>query len=133
MSAAKHIRLLFQSIVIWLAFWLFGLPSYYQQYSAPALGVVCTVLSVVICLAALRILLRRKAENRAARAFWCSVYYIATFAILDTLYCGIYLGHGVRYITQYWYLAVFYVTPWLTFVPIERLLRNRGVATSRSG
>lgn len=135
MSAAKHIRLLFQSIIIWLAFWLLGLPSYYQQYSGPALGIACTVLSVVICLAALRILLRSRTENRAARAFWCSVYYTATFAILDTLYCGIYLGHGAQYIVQYWYLTVFYVTPWLTFVPIERLLRNRVVAAypSHSG
>ena len=125
MTPAKHLRLLIQSLVIWLAFWILGLPNYYQQYSAPALGVACTVLSVAICLAALRILLRSSVENRAARAFWCSVYYTATFAILDTLYCGIYLGHGAAYITRYWYLTVFYVTPWLTFIPIERLLRIR--------
>jgi len=125
MTAAKHLRLLIQSLVIWLAFWILGLPNYYQQYSAPALGVACTVLSVAICLAALRILLRSRVENRAARAFWCSVYYTATFAVLDTLYCGIYLGHGAAYITRYWYLTVFYITPWLTFIPIERLLRMR--------
>ena len=125
MSATKHRRLLFQSIFIWLIFWLLGLPGYYQQYSAPALGVACTVLSVLICLAALRILLRSRPENRAARAFWCSVYYTTTFAVLDTLYCGVYLGHGSRYVAQYWYLTVFYVTPWITFIPIERLLRSR--------
>ncbi|HEY5808858.1 MAG TPA: hypothetical protein VIT67_12865 [Povalibacter sp.] len=127
MTAAKHIRLLIQSLVIWIAFWILGLPNYYQQYSDPALGVACTVLSVAICLAALRILLRSRVENRAARAFWCSVYYTATFAILDTLYCGIYLGHGAEYIARYWYLTVFYVTPWLTFIPIERLLRSRAI------
>jgi hypothetical protein len=133
MTPAKHIKLLLQSIAIWFAFWLLGLPSYYQQYSAPALGVACTALSVVIFLAALRILLRSKVENRAARAFWCSVYYTVTFAVLDTLYCGIYLGYGAQYIAQYWYLSVFYVTPWLTFIPIERLLRNPGKAARREG
>ena len=125
MTPAKHIKLLLQSLIIWFLFWVLGLPSYYQQYSAAALGVACTVLSVLICLAAIRILLRSRVENRAARAFWCSVYYTATFAVLDTLYCGIYLGHGAGYITQYWYLSVFYVTPWLTFIPIERLLRSQ--------
>jgi hypothetical protein len=125
MTAAKHLRLLIQSLVIWLAFWLLGLPAYYQQYSTRAMGIACTVLSVAICLAALRILLRSRSENRAARAFWCSVYYTATFAILDTLYCGVYLEHGAGYIAQYSYLTVFYVTPWLTFIPIERLLRGR--------
>jgi hypothetical protein len=125
MPSTKHSGLLLQSIVIWVAFWVLGMPSYYQQYSAAALGVACTVLSVAICLAALQMLLRTRAEDRAARAFWCSLYYTATFAILDTLYCGIYLGHGAQYIAQYWYLTVFYVTPWLTFIPIERLLRNR--------
>lgn len=124
MTPEKHVKLLLQSIIIWFAFWLLGWPGYYQQYSAPALGVACTMLSVLICLAAIRILLRSRVENRAARAFWCSVYYTATFAALDTLYCGIYLGHGAQYIIQYWYLSVFYVTPWLTFIPIERLLRG---------
>ena len=52
------------------------------------------------------------------------MYYTLPFALLDTLYCGIYLGHGAHYLTQYWYLSVFYVTPWLTFMPTEYLLRN---------
>lgn len=124
MTAQKHLNLLIQSIVIWLGFWVLGLPHYYQQYSAVSLGVGCTVLSVIISLAAVRILLRSKPENRAARAFWCSFYYTVIFAMLDTLYCGVYLGHGSAYLGQYWYLTVFYVTPWLAFMPIEYLLRK---------
>jgi hypothetical protein len=125
MSRAKHLKLLFQSVVIWALFWIGGLPDYYQQYSTITLGVACTVISVLISLAALRILLRSKPENRAKRAFWCSVYYTVTFAVLDYLYCGLYLGYGARYLEQYWYLTVFYVTPWLTFIPTARLLQAR--------
>jgi hypothetical protein len=124
MTVQKHFSLLAQSIIIWALFWVAGLPDYYQQYSTVALGVACTVLSVFISLAALSILLRSRPENRAARAFWCSVYYTATFALLDTLYCGIYLNHGSDYLLKYWYLTVFYITPWLTFIPTERLLRS---------
>ena len=128
MTPAKHRNLFIQSIVIWFLFWLAGWPAYYQQYSPQALGVACAVLSVAISLAALRILLRSRPENRRARAFWCSVYYTVTFAVLDTLYCGWYLGHGMQYLWSYWYLTVFYVTPWLTFMPTERLLRGRVVS-----
>lgn len=129
MTPKKHSNLLMQSLVIWLAFWIAGLPDYYQQYSTVALGVACTVLSVFISLAAIRILLRSQIDNRASRAFWCSVYYTVTFVVLDTLYCGIYLGHGASYLTRYWYLSIFYITPWLTFMPIARLLRR--VPTAR--
>ena len=125
MTPKKHLDLLIQSIVIWALFWLGGLPSYYQQYSQQAIGVACTILSVLISLAAMRILQRSALANRRARAFWCSVYYTVTFALLDTLYCGWYLGHGAQYLFQYWYLTVFYVTPWLTFMPTEILLRKR--------
>ncbi|MCA3021058.1 MAG: hypothetical protein ING68_02695 [Rhodocyclaceae bacterium] len=125
MSRAKHLKLLFQSVVIWALFWIGGLPDYYQQYSTKTLGVACTILSVLISLAALRILLRSKPENRTRRAFWCSLYYTVTFGVLDYLYCGLYLGYGAGYLEWYWYLTVFYVTPWLTFIPTARLLQAR--------
>ena len=53
------------------------------------------------------------------------MYYTVTFAILDGLYCGLYLDRGWTFLADYWYLTVFYVTPWLTFIPTERLLRAR--------
>jgi hypothetical protein len=128
MTAKKHFYLLLQSTTIWAGFWLFGLPDYYQQYSTLAMGVGCTVLSVIISLAALRILLLSRAENRMARAFWYSFYYTVVLAILDTAYCGIYLDLGAKYLAQYWYLTVFYITPWLTFLPTAYLLRGKVVA-----
>ena len=124
MTPRKHLSLFTQSVVIWALFWLLGWPDYYQQYSAAAIGVACTILSVLISLAAIRILQRSRPENRRARAFWCSVYYTATFALLDGLYCGVYLGNGAQYLWQYWYLSVFYITPWLTFMPTEYLMRQ---------
>jgi hypothetical protein len=131
MKAKNHINLLVQSVVIWFGFWLLGLPNYYQQYSTRSLGIACTVLSVLISLAALSILLRSRPENRASRAFWCSVYYTVIFMILDTLYCGVYLGRGAGYLLEYWYLSVFYITPWLTFIPTERLLRKMSASSNQ--
>jgi hypothetical protein len=103
-------------------FWLLGLPSYYQQYSPVALGLACTLLSVAIALAALHVLSLSRSETRLSRAAWIAFYYTVPFALLDTLYCGVYLGHGASYLHKYWYLTVFYLIPWLTFPPTALLL-----------
>lgn len=122
MRARTHLIVLAQALLVWAAFWVAGLPDYYQQYSQPAIGVACIVLSVAISLIALRIFARGPAPARRARAFWLAFYYTVPFAILDTLYCGIYLQHGWAYLHRYWYLTVFYFTPWLTFLPTAALI-----------
>jgi hypothetical protein len=122
MTPSKHLLLLSQAVAVWIAFWVAGLPRYFQQYSPQLMGVGCTLLSVAISLAALWVLLRVRPERRRMWAGWLSFYYTVPFALLDTLYCGMYLGHGPSYLVSYWYLTVFYVTPWLTFVPTARLL-----------
>jgi hypothetical protein len=131
MTRRKHVALLLQAVSVWLAFWLIGLPSYYQQYPTVAMAVASILLSVAISLAAIAVLQRCRDDTRMSRAFWLSVYYTLPFAALDTLYCGWYLGHGVDFLARYWYLWVFYVTPWLTFVPTAALLGRR-IALSRS-
>lgn len=124
MKLTQHLGLLAQASAVWFAFWLLGLPAYYQQYSTEALGIASILLSVLISLAALWVLARSKPEVRMQRAVWLSFYYTVPFAVLDSLYCGFYLGHGAVYLLQYWYLTVFYITPWLTFIPTVWLLRN---------
>jgi hypothetical protein len=127
-SLRKHVIILVQASVVWLVFWLIGWPAYFQQYSDTALGVMSTLLSVAFCLFALAMLLPRSPQRRMPLAFWLSFYYTAPLALYDWLYCGLYLGHGAGYLTTYWYLSVFYVSIWLTFVPIAYLLNRRSSA-----
>ena len=124
MNPRKHFSLFAQGICAWAVFWLAGLPSYYQQYSLVAVAIASIFLSVAISLAAIVVLRRGRAETRLARAFWLCVYYTIPFAALDAWYCGVYLGHGPSFLYKYWYLSVFYVTPWLTFIPTALLLRE---------
>lgn len=126
MALRTHIKLLLQAVGVWGAFWLGGLPSYYQQYSLVTVAVATILLSVAISLAAIFVLRRGRAETRLARAFWICVYYTLPFAALDALYCGVYLGHGPGFLYKYWYLSIFYVTPWLTFIPTALLLGEEG-------
>ena len=125
MKPRKHFDLLLQAVGAWGVFWLAGLPAYYQQYDTVTLAVACVLLSVGISLAAIWVLGKSRPPARMSRAFWLSVYYTVPFAVLDALYCGWYLGHGSDYIVRYWYLSVFYITPWLTFMPTAALLRQR--------
>jgi hypothetical protein len=124
MNAKKHLILLLQASVVWLLFWLVGLPDYFQQYSTVLMGVLCTLLSVVFSLYAVFMLARCREEIRFSRALWLSFYYTVPFAIYDTLYCGWYLGLGVGYLYSHWYLTVFYFSVWLTFIPVAWLLNK---------
>jgi hypothetical protein len=125
MTLRNHARLLAQAIAAWLAFWIVGLPDYYQQYSTVTMGVACVLLSVAISLAAIALLRPCRPECRMRRAFWLSFYFTLPFAALDALYCGWYLDVGAAFLTSYWYLWVFYLSPWLTFMPTAALLGNR--------
>ena len=124
MRLHSHFKLLAQAIVVWFGFWLLGLPDYYQQYSAAAVGIGVVILSVATSLLCLLVLLRVSSKRRFIVAFWLSFYFTIPFAVLDTWYCGIYLGHGSSYLWVYWYLTVFYVSPWLTFLPSAVLLQH---------
>lgn len=125
MSPRHHLTLLLQAIGGWGAFWLAGWPSYYQQYSVITMAIASILLSVVISLAAIVVLRGGRDDTRRKRAFWLSVYFTLPFAALDALYCGWYLGHGAGFLSRYWYLSIFYVTPWLTFLPTAVLLGPR--------
>jgi hypothetical protein len=125
MPTATHLSLFVQGLLVWALFWLAGLPGYYQQYSPVAMAVGCILLSVAISLWALWILLHKRSETRLRRAVWISFYFTVPFALLDGLYCGVYLGHGAAFLWRYWYLTVFYFTPWLTLVPMAVLLNRR--------
>jgi hypothetical protein len=125
MNAKRHAIFLAQATVVWFAFWVLGLPDYYQQYSQTAIAIGSIVLTVLIGLSAVWFLRYGRDENRMQRAIWISFYYSVPLAIYDYLYCGIYLGHGASYFTKYWYLSVFYFTVWITFPPTAWLLNSK--------
>jgi hypothetical protein len=125
MNAKHHLTYFLQGTLAWAGFWLLGLPDYYQQYSQKGLAVGSILLSVGISLLAVYALRRVSDTHRMPRAIWLAFYLTVPLAIYDTLYCGAYLGYGSSYLGKYWYLTIFYLTPWLTFPPTARLLNGR--------
>ena len=118
MRTSGHLRLVALAVLVWAAFWVGGLPQYYQQYSFAALLIFSVLLVPLVAFAGLKVIGRVRAERRLQLGLWLSFYFTVPFAILDYLYCGLFLGHGWEFLRRFWYLTVYYVIPWLIFVPI---------------
>jgi hypothetical protein len=122
MRATAHKRLLRLAALVWLLFWIVGLPDYYQQYSFPAMAGFAVVLIAVIVALARGVICRANPTRRKALGSWLSFYFTVPLMLLDYIYCGLYLGHGWHFLMTYWYLTAFYIVPWLVFVPTAYLL-----------
>lgn len=121
LRAAAHVRLLGLATLVWLGFWIAGLPDYYQQYSFTAMLAFSIALVPAIVLIAWRTIGRARIDQRKQLGFWLSFYFTVPLLVFDYLYCGLYLGIGWRFLAGYWYLTVFYFIPWLILVPTSHL------------
>lgn len=46
---------------------------------------------------------------------WLAFNITVPLFLYDLLYCGHYLGHGVNFVREYWYLTVYYFLPRMIF------------------
>ena len=123
MSSRGHLQIFAAATAAWAIFWLIGWPSYYQQYSTKAMIWVCIVLLPPIVAICYVLLKRVRRDRRLARAAWLAFYFTVPLAIYDWLYCGVHLGYGLRFLTVFWYLTVFYIVPWIV-LPATALALN---------
>lgn len=107
-----HVRLLAGATAAWAVFWVAGLPRYYQQYSTSTM-IWFDLLVLPPALWLLGRLLRRFPPGVRMRAsLWMAFYFTVPLALYDWLVCGVFLGHGLRFVYTYWYLSVYYVIFW---------------------
>lgn len=90
------------------------------------MAIFVTVILVPISAVAFFVLKRVKPCRRMTLALWLSFYFTVPLALYDFLYCGLYLGEGMKFLLTYWYLTIYYVIPWV-------LLPLVGVRLNRSG
>lgn len=120
MRPRGHLRLLLIASAAWLLFWLAGLPDYYRQHSTLTMVIFDLVILPPIWLVVYRSIRKAKAGRAPVVSLWWAFYLTVPLFILDLLYCGVYLGHGLAFIWDYWYLTVYYFIPWLIFPPTGR-------------
>jgi hypothetical protein len=54
-----------------------------------------------------------------------SLLIFVTLFINGTFYCGFYLDNSISFLTKHWYIAVYYILPWLIFPPTGWLVDKR--------
>lgn len=88
-----------------------GLPEFYRQYSSRFM-VAFDVLVLIRISVVLFLLGRVPSRQRMRIALWIAFYSAVPLAVNDSLYCGLVLGFGFRFVVDFWYLTVYYFIPW---------------------
>ena len=130
MKLNNHIRLFTLVTIAWILFWAAGLPDYYQQYSTRFMVIFDIVILPPICFLVFRSVTRSNPANTFRNFFWWAFYISVPLFVYDLLYCGLYLRHGLGFLATYWYITVYYILPWLIFLPAGWILQGRYRPTS---
>jgi len=113
MSFKAHIRIFVFASLVWIGFWLAGLPAYYQQYSQSAMIWFDALLLLPIGGLFFFLLRKIPPSKRLRVSLWYGFYFTVPFLVYDWLYCGVHLGHGLGFLSTFWYLTVYYAVPWI--------------------
>ena len=119
--------------LVWAGFWVLGRPDYYQQYSSAGLLWFVVLLLIPIGAVVYRVLRPVKRRRRVTVSLWIAFYFTAPLAFYDWLYCGVYLGHGTRFLVQFWYLSVYYIIPWVLMPGMVMILNRRRDGSTDAG
>jgi surface polysaccharide O-acyltransferase-like enzyme len=117
MKFKKHLRLLLYVTLIWFLFWVAGLPGYYRQYSTQAMILFDIIIFFPIYGVGYYLINRKKYGSKVAHAIRLSFYFTVPFFFYDYFYCAMYLQQGWSFLTDYWYLSVYYLIPWIVLPP----------------
>jgi len=133
MRLRNHLRLLVFVTIAWFLFWVAGLPDYYQQYSTKTMIIFDLVILPPIWIVIYHNVKKARSGRALIASLWWAFYISFPLFIYDLLYAGIYLGHGLKFLWNYWYLTVYYILPWLFFPPTGWLIDKRLHITSAFG
>jgi hypothetical protein len=124
MNLRSHIKISFIVTAVWGLFWLLGWPDYYQQYSTRLMAIFVIALIPLFWILIFR-MLRSIERKRIYKSIILTIYFTVPFFIYDYIYCGMYLGDGMKFLTKYWYLTIFYIIPWIMVPLTAAWIENR--------
>ena len=130
MIVKLHLRILIYATIIWVLFFLAGMPDYYLQYSTKSIILYEILLLIPFSVIIWFIFRPIKTSRRLKLSLWYSFYFTVPLSIYDYIYCGIYLGYGLRFIYVFWFLSVYYIIPWILF-PLIAILLNKKTSNTK--
>jgi hypothetical protein len=124
MSKKSHVRIFIIATLVWFFFFLVGVPDYYLQYSTRSMVWFVILLLIPISVIIYAIFRQISRQRRLTISLWYAFYFTIPLAVYDGFYCGLYLGYGLKFLTVFWFLSIFYLIPWLLFPLIASLLNQ---------
>ncbi|MDA8746340.1 hypothetical protein N9N28_17090 [Rubripirellula amarantea] len=116
MTIPQHLQLLLYSFVTWLAFYLFGLPDYYQHWYFGLKVIIVLVVTGMYFPMTRYTLKTFWADDRyLVNSCWLALYLTLPLFVYDYLLLGWYKGLGIGFVQPYWYLTFFYFSFWIQF------------------
>ena len=107
----QHLTMLLIAVACWLLNYWEGQPSHHYaswtlDMKIARLGNVMLILPLVV----VGFLCFQSARGRYHRdSLWSSGYLTFLFVHFDFIYLGVARGHGLRYLTDYWFVSPFYL------------------------
>jgi hypothetical protein len=125
MRPKTHFRIFAIATIVWLLFFIAGMPNYYLQYSNTFLLWFVVLLIIPFSVIIFFVFKPIKKSKRIKLSIWYSFYFTIPLFIYDSVYCGIYLEYGYKFILTFWFLSVYYIIPWILFPTIALLLNQK--------
>jgi hypothetical protein len=120
MTLRSHLYLLYLSTTFWTWFFLGGLwTNYYQSLSSLNALIFVVILPTIILTLVGKGLLKSITKNNYFKAgVICASYFAFVLLAYDFIYLKLYVGKGIYYLVDYWYLTFFSPIPYLILLPI---------------
>ncbi len=125
MTPKIHCKLLAYSFISWLAFFLVGLPQYYQHWPFWAKLTALPLVTIALFPITAYSLRYFWGDNRYLHnSLWLAAYLTIPIFIYDYILLGIFWGYGIGFVFPFWYLTFFYFSLWIQF-PVIGLWMQR--------
>ena len=125
MRARGHTKIFAIVTAVWMAFWIIGLPDYYQQYSFLFMLTFDAAILAPLSFIIYWVLKHTPPRFRVTLSLWLAFYITVPLFLYDYLYCAVYLGHRWSFLSEFWYLSAYYAIPWLLCPAIAHWLNRR--------
>lgn len=114
MTFNLHLKLLIYSFLTWLAFYLVGLPEYYQHWPFWAKLLALPGVTALYFPVTQYSLNTFWSDGRHFHnSFWLALYLTLPLFIYDYLLLALYKDLGIDFVMPYFYLSFFYFSFWI--------------------
>lgn len=128
MKTRHHLSLAAICIVLWLLFYLVGLPyNYFQEFNTIDMLqlLLITFFSVIPFIVVITLSFIKRPFF--STSVWFAFYASLPVFILDYIFVGIIAGEGLNFLFSHWYLTLGYIAVWIEIPIIGKTLEQLSI------